>query len=133
MNERHSNIYTRLVELGADVGAIEFKPYEYLRKCGFLATPESVDRLKSDLMVMEEDGWILIGARTAAGHMVMATNKMTEAVLLTFERMVAIHALMSDEERAMLGQWEKAYLGGPNQLATSEWPGWRVVFKRLAH
>lgn len=42
-------------------------------------------------------------------------------------------AVDGDGARDMLQHWEQANLGGPEQLATSDWPGWRVAFKRLAH
>jgi hypothetical protein len=62
----------------------------------------------------------------------MLTSKQADTMLLPFERMAAAHALMSDGEREMLQQWEAAHLGGPEQLSTSDWPGWPVIFKRLA-
>lgn len=133
INDRHAHIYRWLQEQGADERAIEFRPHEYLRKSGFLATDEAVERVNSDLKVMEEDGWVSIGPSTSAGHMVMATGRQTEATLLSFERLIAMHALMSDEERTMLSQWEKIHLGREDNLATSDWPGWQVVFKRLSH
>ena len=133
MNDRYAHIYKWLQDQGADERAVEFRPHEYLRKTGFLATSEAVERVKADLMTMEEDGWVSIGPSTSAGHMVMATGKLTETLLLPFERMVAMHGLMSDEERVMLKQWEEAHLGNDDQLATSDWPGWHVVMKRLAH
>lgn len=132
-NDRHAHIYQWLQDQDADERAIEFLPHEYLRKSGFLATTDAVEQVKADLMVMEEDGWISIGPSTSTGHMVMATGKQTEAMLLPFERLIAMHALMSDEERTMLSQWEKTHLGREDQLATSDWPGWQVVFKRLSH
>lgn len=133
MSTTQKQIYQWLQKQGGEEGAVEFRPHEYLRKTGFLAVEESVERVKADLMEMEENGWVLIGQRTDAGHLVMLTSKQTEIMLVPFERMVAAHALMSDGERDMLQQWEQANLGGPEQLATSDWPGWRVVFKRLAH
>jgi hypothetical protein len=132
-NKRHEHVYRWLLTLGGDNKAVEFQPYDFIRKSGFLATPEAVEKVKADLVEMEEDGWLLIGPKTGAGHMVMATDKMAEAMLMTFERMVSMHAQMSEQERTMLSQWEKTNLGGPDQLATSDWPGWQVIFKRLAH
>lgn len=133
MSTAQQQIYQWLEKQGAEAGAVEFRPHEYLRKTGFLAVEESVERVKADLMKMEENGWVLIGQRTDAGHLVMLTGKHSEIMLVPFERMVAAHALMSDGEREMLQQWEQTNLGSPEQLATSDWPGWRVVFKRLAH
>ena len=51
---------------------------------------------------------------------------------MTFERMVAMHALMRDDERAMFRFWEEMYLGGPDRTTISDWPGWNVIVKRLA-
>lgn len=133
MNDRYAHIYQWLQGQGADERAVEFRPHEYLRKSGFLATTESVERVNADLVAMQEDGWVSIGPDTSAGNLVMATGKLTEALLLPFERLVAMHALMSDEERLMLSQWEKVNLGRGDQVATSDWPGWRIVIKRLAH
>lgn len=133
MTPAQQKIYEWLQKHGGNDGAVEFRPHEYLRKTGFLAVQEGIERVKADLMQMEEDGWVLIGAKTETGHLVMLTDKQTEIMLLPFERMVAAHASMSDAEREMLQQWEQTHLGGPEQLATSDWPGWRVVFKRLAH
>lgn len=133
MNARQRKIYEWLLALNADAKAVEFRPHEYLRKTGSLASTENIELTESDVMMMGEEGRVLIGPSTAAGHMVMLTEKAVETLLLPFERLLAMHALMSDEERAMLRQWEQAHLGSDNQLATSDWPGWRVVIKRLSH
>lgn len=133
MSTTQQQVYQWLQKQGGEKSAVEFRPHEYLRKTGFLVVEESVERVKADLMEMEENGWVLIGQRTNAGHLVMLTSKQTEIMLVPFERMVAAHASMSDAERAMLQQWEQANLRGPEQLATSDWPGWRVVLRRLAH
>ena len=133
MSTAQQQVYQWLQKQGGEEGAVEFRPHEYLRKTGFLAIEESVERVKADLMEMEENGWVLIGQTTDAGHLVMLTSKQSETMLVPFERMVAAHASMSDGERCMLQQWEQANLAGPDPLATSDWPGWRVVFKRLAH
>jgi hypothetical protein len=44
----------------------------------------------------------------------------TQAMLNTF-------AVLSEEEKAKLHDWEKENLGNPNQpdVGTSDWPGWR--------
>lgn len=133
LNERQQRLYQWLLDLGCNMTAANFLPHEFIRKSGFLATQEAVERVKADLMKMEEDGWVLIGPRTEAGHMVMVTDKMTKTLLLPFERMVFVHSLMSDVERAMLSSWEKLHLGRDDQLATSDWPGWPVVIKRISH
>lgn len=133
LSESHQRLYQWLLDIGGDMKAVEFLPHEFIRKSGFLATVEAVDRVKLDLMMLEENGWLLIGPRTEAGNIVMATDKMTEILLLPFERMVAMHTLMSAAERTMLSHWERMHLGGVDQLATSDWPGWSVVVKHLCH
>jgi hypothetical protein len=133
MPDRNQRIYKWLLSAGAGDGAVDFRPHEYLRKSRALATDEAAERVKADLVEMEEDGWVSIGHRTEAGHWVMATDKAVQARLLTFERMLAMYEMMSDAERAMLNQWEKSHLDQDGQFATSDWPGWGVVLKRLAH
>ncbi|MCY0914044.1 hypothetical protein [Massilia antarctica] len=132
MNPRQLRIYNWMQKHGGEEGAVEFRPQEFLRKTGFLADTDSVERVKVDVMEMEENGWVMIGERTEAGYLVMLTSKQSDIVLLPFERMLTMHALMSEGERTMLLQWEQGNLGRQEQLATSNWPGWRVVYKRLA-
>lgn len=88
MNDHQGRIYQWLQDHGAEERAIEFRPHEFLRKCGFLATTEAVERVKADLMVMEKDGWVTIGPSTSAGHIVMATKKQADLLLLPFERLI---------------------------------------------
>ena len=58
-------------------------------------------------------------------------NPESHPVLLTAERIVAMHAQMTEVEKQALASWEQAL--GDGELATSDWPGWQAVYQRLGH
>lgn len=51
--------------------------------------------------------------------------------VLTIERMISVQGQMSDKERAELSLWEKSKVTGDGLYATSDWPGWPAVIRRL--
>lgn len=60
-------------------------------------------------------------------------ERVENPILLTMERIVTMHAQMTDDEKKALSLWERENVTGDGKYATSDWPGWRAVFDRLAH
>ena len=53
--------------------------------------------------------------------------------LITVERVVAAYDVMTADEKAALHAWEALNVTGDGQFGTTDWPGWRSVFSRIAH
>jgi hypothetical protein len=53
--------------------------------------------------------------------------------LLSTERIVTLYPQMTSEEKYALHDWEKTYVTGAGEFATSDWPGWKAVVDRLSH
>lgn len=52
--------------------------------------------------------------------------------ILTLDRIMAMHPMMTDSEKHALNEWERVNLGS-GEKGTSDWPGWKDVFARLSH
>lgn len=52
---------------------------------------------------------------------------------LAAERIVTMHAQMTESEKQALALWEQERVLGDGELATSDWPGWLAVYQRLGH
>jgi hypothetical protein len=53
--------------------------------------------------------------------------------LITVERVLAAHAVMTADEKAAFEAWEALNVTGDGRFGTTDWPGWRGVFSRIAH
>lgn len=53
-------------------------------------------------------------------------------LILTVERILAMHPNMTEAEKLALADWEAANLGS-GDLGTTDWPGWSDVYARLSH
>lgn len=56
-----------------------------------------------------------------------------DAQLARYERIISAAVVMSDSEKNELKVWEQVHLPGDNGFATSDWPGWDAVIKRISH
>lgn len=61
------------------------------------------------------------------------TDENSHPLLLTTERIVTVYPQMTDAEKSDLSSWEKTHVTGDGKFASSDWPGWKSVFQRLAH
>lgn len=59
--------------------------------------------------------------------MAMDQDDAHPSLLLTAERMVTLHAKMSEAEKRELSSWEQANVTGDGTLGTSDWPGWMYM------
>lgn len=63
----------------------------------------------------------------------MAEQDLTaNPLLLTVERILAMHKKMTEAEKRALVDWEQDNLGTGDK-GTTDWPGWADVFNRLSH
>lgn len=53
-------------------------------------------------------------------------------LILTVERILAMHPRMTESERQALAEWEEENLGSGDK-GTTDWPGWSDVYARLSH
>ena len=62
----------------------------------------------------------------------LTTNKVDlTARLSSYERIEAYRKKLTRSELQKLLEWEKCYVTGSGEYATSDWPGWKNVFQRL--
>lgn len=73
-------------------------------------------------------------ARVAQEMITMAIQQESESeFMVTAERIVNVTPRMSASELSALRAWELEKVTGDGKFGTSDWPGWRAVFMRLAH
>jgi hypothetical protein len=56
-----------------------------------------------------------------------------DAQLARYERIIKAATALSEQERTDLAAWERSDVTGDGQFATSDWPGWDAVIKRVSH
>lgn len=54
-------------------------------------------------------------------------------VIATLEKVFDALPRLNDQEREALATWRRKQVTGDGTYATSDWPGWSDVFKRIAH
>lgn len=53
--------------------------------------------------------------------------------MMTAERLVSAYADMTGKEKSDLLAWEASNVTGDGRVATTDWPGWANVFRRIFH
>lgn len=59
-------------------------------------------------------------------------NEKIESNLAFYERFVEFGKQLTNDEAKALEKWEKQNVLGENSRATSDWPGWEAVYRRLS-
>lgn len=62
-----------------------------------------------------------------------STDETAARQLLSFDRMLQAHALMTPAEKAALATWESRFVIGDGALGTTDWPGWPALIARLSN
>lgn len=57
----------------------------------------------------------------------------THPIMMTAERLVSAYADMTGKEKSDLLAWEASNVTGDGRVATTDWPGWANVFRRIFH
>ncbi|GAA0694531.1 hypothetical protein ISN75_02620 [Dyella marensis] len=65
--------------------------------------------------------------------MARASKKKQDQYMASVELQMIASISLTEAERAELKIWEKEHVTGDGQFATSDWPGWAVAYKRVAH
>jgi hypothetical protein len=67
-----------------------------------------------------------------AGKMFLGSTKLTPPHLVAhYERIITAAVAMNGEEKAQLADWVGRHVKPDNELATSDWPGWKDVISRV--
>lgn len=56
-----------------------------------------------------------------------------QAEMAVYERIAVASERLSPDEQAALKDWEKTHVTGDGKFATTDWPGWSAVLKRVFH
>lgn len=56
-----------------------------------------------------------------------------DAQLVKYERIIKAATALSEQEKADLTEWERGHVTGEGKFATSDWPGWDAVIRRISH
>jgi len=56
-----------------------------------------------------------------------------DAELSKYERIIKAATALSEQEKAGLKEWERTHVTGDGRFATSDWPGWDAVIKRISN
>lgn len=56
-----------------------------------------------------------------------------QVLIATIEKVFDALPRLNDQEREELETWERKHVTGDGAYATTDWPGWTGVFKRIAH
>lgn len=62
-----------------------------------------------------------------------STDEAAARQLLSFDRMLQAHALMTPAEKAAFATWESRFVIGDGAFGTTDWPGWSAVIARLSN
>lgn len=54
-------------------------------------------------------------------------------LILNAERLVFMYQRLTQAEKIDLEAWEREHLNAGDHIQTTDWPGWKAVFKRLSH
>jgi len=56
-----------------------------------------------------------------------------DAQLARYERIIKAATALTEQEKADVTEWERNNVTGDGKFATSDWPGWDAVIKRISH
>jgi hypothetical protein len=60
-------------------------------------------------------------------------KQQARAAMAVYERIAVASERLTADEQAALKDWEKAHVTGDGKFATTDWPGWSAVLRRVFH